>query len=329
MIWLKKSRKPNLEKKENVRIRNRIDLDNYIAFLLKNALQLVDILFATLLKAILVDLEVIYRNYKSEDHNATWAEINKHKRINKILNRIEDMANDDFKTVVKVIQKSQENIYIEEHNASLFIHEKETQLKIDFDVPSTEQIHTALEQPLDKLKVDKTVKKHEKDFKNKVRIIITQGLINGNGYGKVAKEIERQTEISKKRAQSIVRTEAHRSQSQAKLDSANELKKNGFEPKKRWHSTLDERTRGTHRHLDGVVKDIDEPFESSGCKGQAPGLFVGLSSAKENINCRCSMLIFLDEDDLPTIRRARNENGETYVIEDMTYREWERMKRKG
>lgn len=323
------NQKPNLDKKENVKIRNRSDIDNYIAYLLKNALKLIDILFVTLLKAILADLEEMYRRYKSEDHNATWTEVNKYNRMNKMLNRIESEASDDFKEVVRIIKKSQENIYIEEHNANLYVHERETQMKIDFDVPSTKEVQTAIEQPLDKLKVKETVKKHEQDLKDKIRLIITQGLMNGDGYSEVANEIEKQTELSKARAQRIARTESHRAQSQAKLDSAKQLQANGLEPKKRWHATLDTRTRDTHRHLDGVVKDIDEPFESSGCKGQAPGLFVGVASAKENINCRCSMLIFLDEDDLPKERRARGDDGKTYVVDDMTYREWETMKKKG
>ena len=68
--------------------------------------------------------------------------------------------------------------------------------------------------------------------------------------------------------------------------------------------------------------DIDGNFKSSGCVGQAPHLFVGVASAKENINCRCKLLYYIDKDDLPGVR-VRNDDGTTEVIPHMTYREWE------
>ena len=106
-------------------------------------------------------------------------------------------------------------------------------------------------------------------------------------------------------------------------------KNNGLDMKKKWLATLDTRTRHTHRHLDGEVKDITENFESSGCLGQAPHLFEGKNSAKENINCRCVLLFYIDDDELPTVRRARDENNKGIVIPFMTYREWEEWKQKG
>ncbi|MET1374796.1 phage minor head protein, partial [Staphylococcus aureus] len=67
--------------------------------------------------------------------------------------------------------------------------------------------------------------------------------------------------------------------------------------KKRWHATKDTRTRDTHRHLDGESVEIDQNFKSSGCVGQAPKLFIGVNSAKENINCRCKLLYYIDENE--------------------------------
>lgn len=314
--------------KKNVKITNRIDIDNYIAFLMSTTLKAIDVVFLRLLRSIMNDIEEMFFRHQKTNSHVTWTEFNKYNRMNKMLKRIDEMSKKEIKKTAKIIKESQENIYLEEHNASLFVHEKETQKEIDFDIPSSKEIKRAIEQPLEKINIDKSLEKHKNDFKDKIRIIITQGLMNGDGYIKIANEIEKELQTSKVKAERIARTEMHRAQSQAKLDSAIVLKENGFNPKKRWHATLDTRTRHTHRHLDGVVKEIDQPFESSGCKGQAPGLFIGVSSAKENINCRCSMLVFLDEEELPTSRRARGDDGDTYIIDDMTYREWEKNKRK-
>ena len=51
---------------------------------------------------------------------------------------------------------------------------------------------------------------------------------------------------------------------------------------------------------------------------------IGVNSAKENINCRCKLLYYIDEDELPTVMRVRNDNSENEVIPFMNYREWER-----
>ncbi|MDT3924093.1 phage minor head protein, partial [Staphylococcus saprophyticus] len=89
----------------------------------------------------------------------------------------------------------------------------------------------------------------------------------------------------------------------------------------------DTRTRDTHRHLDGKAIPIDDNFHSSGCIGQAPKLFIGIKSARENINCRCKLLYYIDEDELPTVMRVRKEDDKTEVIPFMTYSEWEKQKR--
>ncbi|MDU4948033.1 MAG: phage head morphogenesis protein, partial [Staphylococcus epidermidis] len=49
------------------------------------------------------------------------------------------------------------------------------------------------------------------------------------------------------------------------------------------------------------------------------------ASAKENINCRCKLLYYIDEDELPTTMRTKEDG----VIPFTNYREWEKEKRKG
>ena len=141
----------------------------------------------------------------------------------------------------------------------------------------------------------------------------------------IAKALRDDLGMSKAQAQRVARTEAGRAMSQAGLDSAMVAKDNGLDMKKRWYATKDTRTRDTHRHLDGTSVDIEDNFHSSGCVGPAPKLFVGVASAKENINCRCKLLYYIDEDELPTVMRTKEDG----VIPFTTYRDWEKRKRKG
>ena len=72
---------------------------------------------------------------------------------------------------------------------------------------------------------------------------------------------------------------------------------------KQWDSTLDGRTRTTHRQLDGQIRELDEPFEIDGMKVDAPGMF---GNPAEDCNCRCAVLQMarwaLDETELDTLK---------------------------
>jgi len=310
------------KKKKNVKIRNQSDSDNYIEFLMSLALKALDIVFLRLIRSIKADIAEMYERYQSGDDYVTWTEFNKFNRMNKLLKRIENEAKKEYVEVAKEIKESQEVVYIEKHMTDMYIFEQASQVPMDFELPGKREVEKAIEQPIDKIKLDPTLQKHRENVVDKIRIIITQGVMNGDGYAKVAQAIEKELQMSKQQAMRVARTELGRAQSQAALDSAMEAKKNGLDMKKKWLASLDTRTRHTHQHLDGQSVDIEEPFESSGCKGQAPHLFVGINSARENINCRCTLMFYMDDDELPTVRRGRNVDGSTEVIPFKPYRQW-------
>lgn len=101
----------------------------------------------------------------------------------------------------------------------------------------------------------------------------------------------------------IARTEGHRIQQQSQLDTLNTAKDKGADVVKQWDSTLDGRTRETHRLLDGQIREVDEPFETGGMKAMYPG---GFGRPSEDCNCRCCMLQrarwALDADELKTLQ---------------------------
>ena len=255
----------------------------------------------------------------------TWTEFNKYNRLNKELNRIGQMLSQDYREVAKAIKQSQQKVYIEKYMMSLFLYEMASQTSMNFDIPTTQTIQTAIEQPIEFIKLVPTLQKHRDDTLKRIRMHITQGIMSGEGYSKIAKALRDDLGMAKAQSVRVARTETGRALSQAGLDSAMVAKDNGINMKKRWYATKDTRTRDTHRHLDGTSVDIEDNFHSSGCVGPAPKLFVGVASAKENINCRCKLLYYIDEDELPTVMRTKEDG----VIPFTTYRDWEKEKRKG
>lgn len=311
--------------KDNPKITNQNDIDNYIDKLINQADKEIETLFAKRLKEIKQIIANMYEKYDRDEPQVTWTEFNKYNRLNKELNRIGQMLSQDYKEVAKAIKQSQQNIYIEKYMMSLFLYEVASQTSMNFDVPTTQTIQTAIEQPIEFIKLVPTLQKHRDDTLKRIRMHIAQGIMSGEGYSKIAKALRDDLGMAKAQSVRVSRTETGRALSQAGLDSAMVAKDNGINMKKRWYATKDTRTRDTHRHLDGTSVDIENNFHSSGCVGPAPKLFVGVASAKENINCRCKLLYYIDEDELPTTMRTKEDG----VIPFTTYRDWEKEKRKG
>lgn len=310
--------------KDNPKITNQNDIDNYIDKLVNQAEKEIETLFAKRLKEIKQIIANMYEKYDRDEPQVTWTEFNKYNRLNKELNRIGQMLSQDYREVAKAIKQSQQNVYMEKYMMSLFLYEVASQTSMNFDIPNTQTIQTAIEQPIEFIKLVPTLQKHRDDTLKRIRTHITQGIMSGEGYSKIAKALRNDLGMSKAQSVRVARTETGRALSQAGLDSAMVAKENGLDMKKRWYATKDTRTRDTHRHLDGTSVDIEDNFHSSGCVGPAPKLFVGVASAKENINCRCKLLYYIDEDELPTTMRTKEDG----VIPFTNYREWEKNKRK-
>ena len=105
------------------------------------------------------------------------------------------------------------------------------------------------------------------------------------------------------KAMRIARTEGHRIQNRAQMDTLNKAKEKGADVVKQWISTLDNRTRETHKILDGQIREIEDFFEVNGHKAKYPG---GFGVASEDIHCRCCMLQrakwALDQGELDTLK---------------------------
>lgn len=141
-----------------------------------------------------------------------------------------------------------------------------------------------------------------KELKTAIRQEITRGIATGQAYADIARNVANVSKAPLARAKTIVRTEGHRVQQASAMDAQIAAKEKGADVVKQWDSTLDGRTRTTHRHLDGQIREIDEPFEVGGMKAQAPGYF---GDPAEDCNCRCVSLTrarwALDESELKTL----------------------------
>ena len=142
-----------------------------------------------------------------------------------------------------------------------------------------------------------------KALKKTIRQEITRGIASGMNYQDIARNISDAAKAPLSRAKTIARTESHRIQQASTYDAQKSAKKRGADVVKQWDSTLDGRTRSTHRHLDGQIKEVEKPFEMDGKKAMFPGEF---GDPGEDCNCRCVSLTrakwALDDDELKTLQ---------------------------
>ncbi|MFL0361813.1 phage minor head protein [Pseudobacillus sp. 179-B 2D1 NHS] len=175
---------------------------------------------------------------------------------------------------------------------------------------------------MDAIKWDERTKENNKLLIRQLKETLLSGLVQGHSYQKMAKVVSEKMNIGQNKAIRIVQTETHRSSQMANLNSMNHAVSKGVIMKKMWLATLSNKTRDTHRHLDGQIVSVDDPFVSkSGAKAQSPGRF---GRAEEDINCRCDMISVFDGIE-PSVRKAKNPHaGKNEMIKYQTFTEWEK-----
>lgn len=155
---------------------------------------------------------------------------------------------------------------------------------------------------------------------------VAKGIIEGEGIPKIAKRL---SNVIPNRNKAMLTTHARTmvtsAQNQGRLARFDEAITKGIDMEKEWFATLDGRTRDTHRMLDRQRRPIDEPFEVEGMEIMFPADPHAHPSL--TYNCRCTMNSYIKK--YPPqykTRSARDENGKSVLIDDMSYYDWVKWK---
>lgn len=131
---------------------------------------------------------------------------------------------------------------------------------------------------------------------------ISRGIATGLGYGDIARNIANAAGAPFSRTKTIARTEGHRIQQTSAADAQRAAKEQGADVVKQWDSTLDGKTRESHRRVDGEIRELDETFSNGLLYPGDPN-----GAAAEVINCRCASLTrarwALDEEELEELKQ--------------------------
>ena len=208
-----------------------------------------------------------------------------------------------------------QKVYADSYNFGTYQVEKNTGISTSFTLFNKNTVKRLLNDDpnlLPEVEIDES--KDKRWNKQMMRSALTQGVLQGDGAKGIAKRLSDVTNMDKVSAIRNARTMTTGAENAGKLDSYYRAREMGIPVKKMWQSTIDERTRTSHRHLDGEVRELEEAF-SNGL--QYPGDVDSGVSGTEIYNCRCNLSMQISGFERDMTDLSRNNK-----LGDMSYDEW-------
>jgi len=278
--------------------------------------------FSKALKEMRSSLAMYYEKY-SKDGTLSYSEMAKYNRLKALNDELSKKLDKVYKSNGKGIKGLLHNVYNEAYLGAGYAIETEAMINLKFAMINMDTITASIENPISGLTLSERLEKHRGDIIINIKSEVTQGLIRGEGYGKIAKRIKSKLDGDASKAIRVAQTETHRVLNQGRLEAGIKADAMGIVMLKVWDATLDSKTRNSHQSLDGKKIGVNENFKSDiGGYGLAPG---SLSNASDDVNCRCSMYYEIDGLS-PKLRATRDEQGKTILIPSTTYPEWKKFK---
>lgn len=126
-----------------------------------------------------------------------------------------------------------------------------------------------------------------------IQSAVMQSILQGESIDKMAKRIQSVTTADYNASVRYARTMATSAQNAGRYAAYQRAEDMGIDLSLVWEATLDERTRISHRHLDGEVRDVNEPFDVDGVQIYYPGDLGGEDYKVPGYliwNCRCTII---------------------------------------
>ena len=267
--------------------------------------------YAGALKEIRATMAEFYAKYPM-----TYQEMSKYKRMEKLQGELKVIVNNLNRRLERDVGNGLEDIYTHSHN--ILGYALENNYSFDYAMPPQRAIVEAINNPIMGQTVTNALRDNRDYMARQINQTITRGLIRGDSYRDMARELRGTMESNLNRnALRIVRTEAHKVQSIAQQDSYDYAESLVIKGKKVWVASLDSRTRDDHAMMDGVEADEDGIFTfPDGVTTEGPSLS---GEPHQDINCRCTTIFIID--DMPEVRREKGG-----IREYRTYQEWAKEK---
>lgn len=289
----------------------------------------IDVYFERLKERDAEQLKLLQNGEITAEYYKQWrlAQVGRGKRFEALRNRVAGRMTKANEVAAAYINDRTPGIYSLNRNYAAYTIESQLGADVGFDLWDEQTVRRLIvEQPdLMPYYPPKRAVNRKIDLawgKQQITAQITSGILQGESIRHLADRL--QTKIPNMNRTSAIRaarTAVTGAQNAGRLDSYFRAEEMGIRLKKRWLSTLDNRTRHAHQLLDGQVQPNDKPFQSILGGIMFPG---DPSAAPANVyNCRCTMIAEVEGVDMSgALRRDR-----WGVLPNMTFAQWENHKR--
>lgn len=296
--------------------RTQAQIDEYLEKLLEQREKEIDRIYLDQLKAIREQIAEMYERY-AKGETLTYADMMKYNRLEKQLELIREELQKIYKEVGQVIFKSIEEQFLENYFRTAYLLEYEAQQKMGYGRSIPDVVEEVIQNPIAGLTLNEILEKNRQAITWRIRQEITQGLIAGESYQKMAQRIRSALGGDRSKALTVAWTEAGRAQILGRLEAIEQAEEY-IEVERVWDAALDRRTRPAHRVLDGQKADEEGYFHYRGMRAKGPHLW---GVARMDIRCRCTVRVQI-EGEQPSVRRARRDDGSTEIIPWTNYEDW-------
>lgn len=222
------------------------------------------------------------------------------------------------KTANKLIKDHNIGIYALNRNYGEYEVANGLKMDISFAIYDEKTVARLLKDDPDLLPVPHLDEKKDiKWNKQKVNSAVTQGIIQGDSIPNIARRLRDVVGMDTRASVRTARTATTSAENAGRIDSYNDAEKMGIELEKKWMATLDDRTRISHRILDGQTCPIHDKFKVEGYEIEYPG-----DPTAEGFlvyNCRCTLVADIKGIEYKDVRWDR-------LPEGMSYEEWKKSK---
>lgn len=241
-----------------------------------------------------------YAKY-AEDDKLTYATLAKKGEYARFLEEVQAKVNYIAPQVNKAITEAVKDVYKLAYEGMVnavakSVNDKDLEkLLSGIHLTPAQVIKAAVNNPVNKLTLSKTLEKNRKEIVYNIKQTVTVGIMNGDSMPTMAKKIQNDVDQNYRKAMLITRTEVHRVRETGHNDSAQALDHKLAEADykyrmcKEWRSKQDRVTRHTrlanHVKMHGKIVLQDEDFDlGNGVTAPCPGQS---GKAYHDCNCRC------------------------------------------
>lgn len=239
----------------------------------------------------------------------------------------QDLHNVD-KIAMKMVRNEQVDVYALNHNYGTYDVEHQAGVDTSYSLYDHDTVERLMKEDPELLPPPSAKRQAEIDAKDikwnkeKLTSTFTASILAGDSIPDMAKKISGVAAMDWHAAVRNARTMCTGAENAGRVDSYKRAEGMGIQLEQQWVATLDERTRDSHRELDGEKIKVGEKY-SNGLR--YPGDPEG--PAREVYNCRCTQVAVVNGidpmafDKTDTLRRKLDN-------QTITYEEWKKGHKK-